>query len=268
MDRRECFRVLGLEQDADLESIKKAYRELAFELHPDLNPDDPHAGHKFHRINTAYVTLRRQAEQNAGASAQGYTRDSAQKTGKAWFSRKQATRTYQRQAQQSAQEKAAHKEYYESSAQQSRDGFYYRQEEILKDILNDPFAKQVFEDIFNKLKRDRNETRPATIKKRRLKLEWGRVDLDVDLSQGVWSGVKRWFSSQLDDEQTVYLSPAKLRPGSSIRINVQRKWAGPAQTIDVSLPSDYVVGRPVRLKGMGRKIGPWQGDLYLRLLAK
>ncbi len=53
MDRQKSLRMLDPAQDADLESIKKAYRELAFELHPDLNPDDPEAGYKFHQVNTA-----------------------------------------------------------------------------------------------------------------------------------------------------------------------------------------------------------------------
>ncbi|WP_291322687.1 DnaJ domain-containing protein [Desulfonatronospira sp.] len=265
MDRHESLKILGLGPEADLESIKKAYRVLAFALHPDLNPDDPEAGYKFHQVNTAYVTLRREADQGQGKS---FSEDHKGRT-----SRKEASRTYQRQARSGwdnagTKNKKAWENQYESSAQQAREGFFYRQEEVLKDILNDPFAKQVFEDIFKRLKRDKNETSPAEIKKRRLKLEWGKINLDIDLSGGILAGIKKWFSSQLDDEQTVHLSPFKLRPGSSIRINVARRWAGPPQVINVNLPQDYVVGRPVRLKGMGRKIGPWKGDLYLRLLAK
>jgi len=261
MDRQESLRILGLGPDADLESIKKAYRELAFELHPDLNPDDPEAGYKFHQVNTAYVTLRKQAREG--------WQDFAKSGKKSRASRKQASRTYERHARSgAARESSESKKYYESSAQQAREGFFYRQEEVLKDILNDPFAKQVFEDIFKRLKRDNKDNHPAEIKKRRFKLEWGRINLDVDLSGGIFAGIKKWFSSQLDDEQTVYLSPVKLRPGSSIRINVERRWSGPPQVVSVNLPQDYVVGRPVRLRGLGRKIGPWKGDLYLRLLAR
>ncbi|WP_028575146.1 DnaJ domain-containing protein [Desulfonatronovibrio hydrogenovorans] len=257
MNIRECFDILGVSPDSDLDAVKKAYRELAFKYHPDLNPDDPQAGSKFHRINTAYVALRKDLADN----------DSSDRAGTGAFARKAASKTYQQQAYQ-ARKKETFKPGTDSDQGDRRRKFFYRQEEVLKDILNDPFAKQVFEDIFKKIKRTGKETSPSVVKTRRLKLEWGRHKLDIDLSRGLLHGVKRWFSSQLDDEQTVYLSPLKLRPGSSIRINVQRKWSGPAQSINITLPEDYVVGRPVRLRGLGRKIGPWKGDLYLRLLAK
>jgi molecular chaperone DnaJ len=38
--------------------------------------------------------------------------------------------------------------------------------------------------------------------------------------------------------------------------------------VEVTLPGDYQPGRPVRLRGMGRRFGPWKGDLYLRIIPK
>ncbi|MFP4236908.1 MAG: J domain-containing protein [Desulfonatronovibrio sp.] len=259
MNLTQCREILGVSPDADMEAIKKAFRELAFKYHPDLNPDDPQAGQKFNRINTAYVTLR---------NSQPHKKPEPRDKPKPGFSRAAASKTYQSQASKARFEQARAKKS-PPHPDDARKKFFYRQEEVLKDILNDPFARQVFEDIFKKIKKTGGrDASPRVIKKRRLKLEWGRHILDIDMSRGLFSGIKKWFSSQLDDEQTVYLSPVKLRPGSSIRINVGRKWSGPPQGITVTLPDDYVVGRPVRLRGMGRKIGPWKGDLYLRLLAK
>ena len=57
MTRKECFAVLGLNEGADLDEIKRAYRKLAFSLHPDLNPDVPDAAKRFQRVNEAYVLL-------------------------------------------------------------------------------------------------------------------------------------------------------------------------------------------------------------------
>lgn len=51
------YSVLGLTPAASEESLKKAYRSLAFDLHPDRNPDDPDAVAKFHEIAKAYEVL-------------------------------------------------------------------------------------------------------------------------------------------------------------------------------------------------------------------
>jgi translocation protein SEC63 len=52
------FQILGIESDADLQTIKKAYRKLSLLKHPDRNPDDPLAATEFIQITKAYtVTL-------------------------------------------------------------------------------------------------------------------------------------------------------------------------------------------------------------------
>src|SRR6202161_3988287 len=44
---RDPYEVLGVERDADERQIKKAFRALAMELHPDVNAHDPQAEEKF-----------------------------------------------------------------------------------------------------------------------------------------------------------------------------------------------------------------------------
>ena len=41
------FQILGVESDADIQTIKKAYRKLSLLKHPDRNPDDPLAATEF-----------------------------------------------------------------------------------------------------------------------------------------------------------------------------------------------------------------------------
>lgn len=57
MEKRDYYEVLGLQKGASDADIKKAYRKLAKQYHPDLNPDDPKAEEKFKEINEANQVL-------------------------------------------------------------------------------------------------------------------------------------------------------------------------------------------------------------------
>ncbi|MDX6666120.1 MAG: molecular chaperone DnaJ [Solirubrobacteraceae bacterium] len=54
---RDPYEVLGVGRDADETAIKKAFRRLARELHPDVNAEDPEAGEKFRECAEAYEIL-------------------------------------------------------------------------------------------------------------------------------------------------------------------------------------------------------------------
>jgi molecular chaperone DnaJ len=51
------YKVLGVEENIDQDGIKKSFRKLSREFHPDLNPDNPEAEEQFKKINEAYSTL-------------------------------------------------------------------------------------------------------------------------------------------------------------------------------------------------------------------
>lgn len=54
---RDYYDILGVSRDADDETIKKAFRVKARELHPDVNPDDPTAEERFKEVAEAYKVL-------------------------------------------------------------------------------------------------------------------------------------------------------------------------------------------------------------------
>jgi molecular chaperone DnaJ len=54
---RDPYEILGVARDADDPTIKKAFRKLARELHPDVNKHDPDAEEKFKEAATAYEIL-------------------------------------------------------------------------------------------------------------------------------------------------------------------------------------------------------------------
>jgi molecular chaperone DnaJ len=55
--KRDYYDLLGLDSEATPAEIKKAYRRLAHQYHPDKNPDNPRAEEFFKRISEAYHTL-------------------------------------------------------------------------------------------------------------------------------------------------------------------------------------------------------------------
>jgi molecular chaperone DnaJ len=78
------YKTLGVDKTADAEAIKKAYRKLALQYHPDKNPGDKGAEEKFKDITTAYDILGNPEKKSAydnsggeeffrrGADGQGY----------------------------------------------------------------------------------------------------------------------------------------------------------------------------------------------------
>src|SRR5690242_20534193 len=57
VSRRDYYDVLSVPRDASDADIKKAFRGLARDLHPDLNPDDPAAADRFKEAAEAYEVL-------------------------------------------------------------------------------------------------------------------------------------------------------------------------------------------------------------------
>lgn len=57
MADEEYYSLLGIARDADQNEIKKAYRKLAMEYHPDRNPDNTEAEEKFKKLSEAYAVL-------------------------------------------------------------------------------------------------------------------------------------------------------------------------------------------------------------------
>ncbi|MFT4746046.1 MAG: curved DNA-binding protein [Congregibacter sp.] len=57
MEFKDYYKILGVEENAELKDIKKAYRKLALMFHPDMNPDSG-AEEKFKQVAEAYEVLK------------------------------------------------------------------------------------------------------------------------------------------------------------------------------------------------------------------
>ena len=58
MSKSDYYELLGAQRGASADELKKAYRKMAMKYHPDKNPGDKEAEHKFKEINEAYDVLR------------------------------------------------------------------------------------------------------------------------------------------------------------------------------------------------------------------
>ena len=105
------YKVLGVSPDASDEEIKKAYRKLAKQYHPDLNPGDPVAAKKMQQVNAAYEQIKNPEKAQQGPGAQGsYGGYGYDPFGGAW------QRTYQQQSDSDR--------YHQAAAQYIRFGRY------------------------------------------------------------------------------------------------------------------------------------------------
>ena len=113
MKKRDYYSVLGINEDASSQEIKKAYRMLALKHHPDRNPGDKTAEERFKEISEAYgVLIDTQKRRDY---------DQIRKTGfKDMF---------------------------------SQGGFGYNREDIFKDIFTNPNASDVFMNLGKEFER-------------------------------------------------------------------------------------------------------------------
>lgn len=92
-ETRDLYDILGVAKDADLETMRKAYRKLARQNHPDLNPGDAAAEERFKDLSLAWEVLqdaeRRQAYDEFGEVSleAGFDAESARKAREAFGSR-------------------------------------------------------------------------------------------------------------------------------------------------------------------------------------
>jgi molecular chaperone DnaJ len=78
------YQVLGIHPTADDEEIKRAYRRLAKQFHPDRNPDSRHSEERFREVSRAYEILR-DPKKRANFDRKGFRPSTAQTAGPSPF---------------------------------------------------------------------------------------------------------------------------------------------------------------------------------------
>jgi len=82
MEYKDYYKILGVERKASSDEIRKAYRKLAKQHHPDYNPNNKQAEDRFKEINEAYEVLgdpaKRKKYDELGANWRAYEQAEAQ----------------------------------------------------------------------------------------------------------------------------------------------------------------------------------------------
>jgi curved DNA-binding protein CbpA len=269
---KDYYKILGVAGTADEEELRKSYRKLAMQYHPDRNPDDPSAEEKFKEVAEAYGVLTdpvKRREYDA-CKASGRT-----------FSHGKAG---------------------------GGDGFTYSQEDILRDLFKDPRFQQMFHGILREFQRSGFRHNSHFIKKSffggKGGVFVGGIFLIGSLARPLLTGIARKGlsgktsvlksvgsavgsmlgigkgdvrkSKQNDpsrhhalDLDTTYHTPLtelELRKGKTIRVLVYGEEG--EQTLKVSIPAGSRDGQKLRIRGKGRPSSQGRGDLYLHLVKK
>jgi DnaJ-class molecular chaperone len=121
---KDYYHILGVDQTAASEDIKRAYRKLAVKYHPDHNPGDKAAEERFKLISEAYAVL---MDQNKRSEY-----DRARRHG------------FQRRPGAAAGGASA----------RPGQGFSYSQEDIFREFFAGAYARQAFSDLAREFKRN------------------------------------------------------------------------------------------------------------------
>ncbi len=260
---KDYYEILGMTTASTEEEIRKRYRKLAMQYHPDRNPDNPDAEEKFKEIAEAYGVLTDPVKRRQY--------DTARKMGGNY------------------------------SANGQQGGFNYSQEDILKDLFQDPRFQQMFHGLLQEFARKGFRASPTFVKKSffggRGGLIFGGLYLFGSIAgpailnsaknklpgkKGLFRSLGNTVGSLLsgkkqqpaqrqqaiypppgDTTYTARLTAQEFQDGKILQIVTE----GPAgkEKLKVKIPPGSRAGQKLRLKGKGASGPQGRGDLYLKL---
>ncbi len=257
---KDYYQILGVTTSARDEEIRKRYRKLAMQYHPDRNPDNPQAEEKFKEIAEAYGVLTDPVKR----------------------------RQYETARRQGASYRAG----------QQGTGFNYSQEDILRDLFKDPRFQQVLHGLLREFQRSGFRANPTFLKhaffgsRGRFLLGglffFGSVvgpalvgslagqKTKNGLLHTVGRAVRTLFdgssaqqssasSSDLDIIYHIPVSSQELRQGKWVQVAVNHD-QDKHRLLKVKIPGGSSFGQKLRVKSKGREDeNGTRGDLYLQI---
>jgi DnaJ-class molecular chaperone len=266
---KDYYQILDISRNASDEEIKKAYRRLALQCHPDRNPGDPHAEEKFKEISEAYGVLIDPEKRSRYDQIRDHGFAQGVEGG----------------------------------------DFGYTQEDIFRDVFSNPFAREVFQDLTHEFSRDgfRFDNRffnqiffggqgvafggvfffgPRGVTRASYNNIFNKVIVTPITNSAQKRGLigkigakaavfllKKIFSlPKNEEEKDLYyrlaITPEEAATGTEKQIAVKRR--GKLEKLLVKIPPRLNPGTYLRLKGKGKErgIGSHSGDLFLEIVTK
>jgi curved DNA-binding protein len=226
MEFQDYYAVLGVPKTATEKQIRTAYRKLARQHHPDVNPGNQEAEERFKQINEAYEVL-----------SDADKRKKYDEVGEHWREYEQ----YQR-----AREAAGGAPPFDSGAApgQGPGGVRYEYRTANDDDLRDMFGDESpFSEFFESMFGQAGAAQPG---RRGGSARQGRARAGADL------------------EQPVEVSLADAYRGTALQLEI-RSQDGKTRRLEVKIPAGVRTGSRVRIAGQGGpgSAGGAAGDLYL-----
>jgi molecular chaperone DnaJ len=233
MAGQNYYDLLGLKKNASDKEIKQAYRRLARQYHPDVNPGNKTAEAKFKEINAAYEVLSDKTK-----------RQKYDKYGDKW--------QYADQIEQAEREQA---QYQGFQGFTPRGGGSYQYTGNIEDMDG------IFEELFGG--RGRSFSRRAQ-PRRGQDME---TTIEVTLEEA-YSGTQRTISLQMEEPCAackgtgrIQNLPCSMCRGAGVVANIKH--------IEVKIPAGVKTGSRVRIAGKGQPgYGGANGDLYLNITVR
>jgi DnaJ-class molecular chaperone len=256
---KDYYQTLGVARDADEKAIRTAYRKLARQHHPDLNPNDAQAEERFKEINEAYEVLtdsdKRKLYDRFGEDWQRY-RD-AGFTGDEPVGRTGGTRT--------TFDPNDFGSWYtgESGRTTQADWSFH-------DVEDDEGAgfSDFFQTLFGSRSRESTRGRAASFRQQPRRGEDAEVPVDVTFDEA-FHGTKRNVQLQTNEICPVCNGTGLVRDTTCPRCDgtgvITR-----TKTLEVTVPPGVATGSRVRIAGQGSpgiNGGP-NGDVYLRITVR
>ncbi|MEB3290879.1 MAG: J domain-containing protein [Leptolyngbya sp.] len=286
---RNYYEILGVSREADFSTIKQAYRKLARQYHPDLNPGNQVAEEKFKLLGEAYEIL---SDQDKRAQYEQFSQYWKQKG----FQRKPEAAA--------AREASAHRSGGRISLEDFGFGEFPDFNHFIDQLLNrraapaqstmdasayapDPGYREAPPEPRRGGRRDAEANLVVPLEKafrggrERIRLEDGR-SLEVNMPAGMMTGQRIRLRGQGVGGGNLYLRievephPLFQLQGSDVfcRLPITPSEAALGSTIEIptldgpqrtTLPQGAQTGQRIRLVGRGYPIGQERGDLILEL---